>query len=434
MFPPPPQRVVITGVGLITPLGIDRESSWQGMKNGNRATRWLDPCDWDIQQPRQYSQTRGMAAGAPAPMLRFCDDQISMGRGSDNALGINLAACDPVIQLAVCAAYEAMEDAKLEVTHLNRNRIGCVVGTSKGGLRSFAQSFRHRLKHNVDFSAELWTQLFPNAPAAALSRLFDLRGPCLCPITACATGLASLVRGAELIRTGYCDAVVVGSTDASLQQVLLASFQRLGVLARGFDDPETACRPFDRHRNGFLVGEGAGMLIMERSDCAADRGAIPYAEWVSDGCVTDCAGLTQLEPQPHALTRLIQDVLRRAELTSDEIDYVNLHGTATIQNDICETRALNAALGRSAQHVCCSALKGGIGHLLGSAGSVELACTLLAMRDSTIPPTVNLDEQDVDCDLNFTPREPRRQRIENALKLSLGFGGHLIAAVVRKTQ
>ena len=241
----------------------------------------------------------------------------------------------------------------------------------------------------------------------------------------------SLCRGFELIRDGHCDIVLTGSSDASLCTSVLASFGRLGVLARGFDDPATACRPFDRHRDGFVVGEGAAVLVMERLDHALQRGARPYAEWVTAGYAADVSGITRLEEQPTGLIRLIRDVLRRADLTAAEIDYANLHGTATLQNDLCETRALKQALGPTSRTLCCSSLKGGLGHLLGAAGSVETAAALLAMREGVVPPTVNLTESDSGCDLDYTPRHPRPRRIENTLKLSLGFGGHLVAAVLR---
>jgi len=241
-----------------------------------------------------------------------------------------------------------------------------------------------------------------------------------------------LNRGFELVRDGHCDVVLAGSSDASLCTSVLASFHRLGVLARGFDDPATACRPFDRHRSGFVVGEGAAMLVLERLDRAVARGAPIYAEWIASGYAADVSGVTQLEEKPLGLIRLIHDVLRRAGLTASEIDYVNLHGTATQQNDLCETNALKQAFGTAAKSLRCSSLKGGVGHLLGAAGSVEVAATMLAMRDGVIPPTVNLTEPDSDCDLDYTPGSPRPQRIENALKLSLGFGGHLVAAIVRE--
>jgi len=400
-------RVVVTGVGLVTPFGRDRESSWQGLLSGRSATRWLD----DENHPGH--------TWAGAPM----------------AIGVSSSEkqTDPVVQLALDASREAVADAGLVLESEDRTRVGCVIGTSKGGLASFARAYRSlTMTNEKDFPAEVWRQFQPNAPAACVSRTFDLRGPSLCMVAACATGLANLVRGAELIRDGHCDVVLAGSSDASLHAAVQAPFHRMGVLARGFDDPANACRPFDQQRNGFVVGEGAGVLVMERADRATARGATAYAEWVTGGSAADISGITRLEEDATGLSTLIQSVLKRAKLTSAEIDYANLHGTATRANDVCETHALHAAFGPAARDVRCSGLKGAIGHLLGAAGSVETAATLLAMRDGLIPPTVNLNEQDAACDLDYTPRNAQPRRIENALKVSLGFGGHLVAAVLRE--
>lgn len=409
------KRVVVTGIGLVTPFGSDRETSWLGLCSGRSATRWLDIDDENYSDNRR-GRVAGLLAGAPS-----------------NSAMSDVSDLDPVVSQAVTSAAEAIDDANIVLDDFDRNRIGCVIGTSKGGLRSFARLLRqtHSRANSETNPQNEWNQFQPNAAASTISQHFDLRGPALCPVAACATGLASLVRGADLIRDDYCDVVLAGSTDASLQEAILASFHRMGVLANGFDDPRTACRPFDRNRSGFLVGEGAAVFVMEDLDFAIARRARPYAEWMTAGLATDHSGITRLDEQATSLTRLIQDVLRRADLTSDEIDYINLHGTATIPNDVCETRALKAALGMASRHVRCSSVKGAIGHLLGAAGSVEMAATLLAMRDGVIPPTINLQSADEQCDLDYTPLQPQRQRIENALKLSLGFGGHLVAAAVR---
>jgi 3-oxoacyl-[acyl-carrier-protein] synthase II len=418
----PSNRVVITGIGLVTPLGTNRESSWQRIQQGDCATRWLNSAELPLSvDDRKQFNRAGLFAGAPA--------------FNPKALHREGKTYDPVVSMALNSAEEAIADADLDWATLNRERFGCVVGTSKGGLRSFAKASQ-AIKSNSDQVdiGQLWNQFQPNAAVSTLSAQFDLRGPALCPVAACATGLTCLVRAAELIRDGHCDTVLAGSSDASLQEAVLSSFNRMGVLASGFDDATEACRPFDRQRNGFLIGEGAAIFVLERLDNALARGKTPYAEWVTGGMASDITGLTHLDQQSSSLSWLISDVLRRSELTSSEIDYVNLHGTATVMNDLCETRAVKTALGPSAARVSCSSLKGAMGHLLGAAGSVELAATALAIRDRVIPPTVNLQEPDSECDLNYTAIQPQTRRIENALKLSLGFGGHLVAAVIREFQ
>lgn len=409
----PAQRVLVTGIGMVSPAGPDRESSWNGLREGARAARWLEPGE-GLPASEEPSVPY---AGAPAAWFPELPGRI-----------------DPVVSLALRAADEAIRDAALPLPFPSPQRAGCVAGTSKGGLSSFTAAWKARTSRPVDTLScpdDWWNRFEPASAARHLAARYDLRGAALCPIAACATGTVSVARGADLIRAGQCDVVLAGSSDASLHPAVLASFRRLRVLARDFDDPAEACRPFDRRRDGFLIGEGAAVLVLEGLDHALARGAVPYAEWLADGAAADPAHLTQLDGDPTSLSRLIVDVLRRAGVAPDEIDYVNLHGTATRQNDLCETRAVKGALGTAARRASASSLKGTIGHLLGAAGSVELAATILALRDGTVPPTANLRAPDVECDLDYTPNVPQRRRLETALKLSLGFGGHLAAAVLR---
>ncbi len=232
-----------------------------------------------------------------------------------------------------------------------------------------------------------WTRLAPSGPSQTVADLFNLQGAALAPVTACATGLSSILRGAELIRNGECDVVLAGSADASLTPAVMASFRKLGVLAKSSGDPAERVRPYDRNRSGFLIGEGSGIVVLESESHAKARGAKPIAEWLTGGMVCEAVGRTQLNARPEALVWLIRDVLRRSELAPADIDYIGLHGTATKANDIAEVRAVKAAFGRHAYLLSASSLKGAIGHLLGAAGSVELASMLLAMRAVVLPPT-----------------------------------------------
>jgi 3-oxoacyl-[acyl-carrier-protein] synthase II len=405
--------VVITGIGLVTPAGSDRESSWFGIREGVRAGCWLTGARGGLAQALPSATMR--LAGAPAAW---------------HDASISKRYFDPVVSLALRAADEALADAGLTERSIVPQRSGCVIGTSKGGLKSFAaacSAFAGEAEH----LGRLWEQFLPDAASRYLAARYNLRGAALCPVAACATGLVCIARGAELIEQRICDVVLAGSADASLCPSVLASFQRLGVLARPVEGPESACRPFDRRRNGFLVGEGAALVVLERASHAASRGASWYANWLAGETAADPAHLAQLETDPRSLTHLIESVLRAARVAPDEVDYISLHGTATRQNDVCETVALKRALGPWARRACGSSLKGTIGHLLGAAGSVELAAAVLALRDGIVPPTANLREPDRECDLDYTPNEPRMRRLQTALKLSLGFGGHLACAVLR---
>lgn len=408
-------RVVVTGIGLVTPFAVGREASWRQIRTGARAARRVElPL---VTPPTKESVTGLDCFGAPAPLV---------ARAS--------AGDEPIIDLALTAAEEAFADAGLPAGFSTPDRLGCVIGTSKGGLRS-ASRFLLATRNVMDESApteasgELWKRFLPNTPALAVAARWGAQGPVLCPVAACATGLVSLQRGVDLIHEGVCDVVLAGSTDASLTPLVVASFQRLGVLARG-SDAATAGRPFDVRRNGFVIGEGAAVLVLESHAHAAARKAKAYAEWLSGGLLADAAGLTHLDTTGAGLTRLVRDVLSRGNIAPDEIDYINLHGTGTRENDVCETRGLRGALGAAAARPGCSSLKGAIGHLLGAAGSVETACALLALRDGIIPPTVNLEQPDPQCDLDYTPGAARSAELRTALKLSLGFGGHLTAALL----
>lgn len=407
-------RVVVTGIGLVTPFAASREASWSSIRSGERAVRWLSADEFALDQRFPAS---ARFAGAPHT------SQIESG------------CIEPVIQLANTAAIEAIHDSGLNAEFFSEHgeRCGCVIGTSKVGLRSFARAF-HALKSNAadDMTAEFgWDQLGPDAAVRSVASTWKLRGPSLCPVAACATGLVSILRGAELIRSGTCDVVLAGSTDASLVPIVLGSFQRLGVMARGFEDPAQACRPFDADRSGFVIGEGAAVLVLERLEFAQARRASIYAEFLGGGMANDPSGITQMEPDGASLARLIADVLRRAKMTPAEIDYISLHGTATRANDVAETQAVRSAFGTHADRILCSSVKGAIGHLLGAAGSVETAITLLALRDQFAPPTVNLETTDPQCDLDYVASAARPARLRNVMKLSLGFGGHLAVGLFR---
>lgn len=434
-------RVMITGIGLVTPLGTDRETSWQGLLSGERAVSAL-PSDEPFWPAATFGARRLDSA-------RAVEDGIS--RDEDLRQELEFLLQEPNIRMACSAALEAVEHAGLDLSEVNLNRSACVIGTSKGGTHSWHQLWSHdrvlaeqsqscgdlrevaeqfeRKRH--ENPGALWLRMAPHGPASVVASILNLRGGALAPITACATGLSSIMRGADLIRHGECDVVLAGSSDASLTPAVIASFRKLGVLAKGDCDPKELVKPFDRNRNGFAIGEGSGIVVLESEAHAEARGAKPMSEWLTGGMASEATGLTQLQQQPEALTWLIGDVLRRSGLSPADIDYISLHGTATKANDLAETRAIKVAFGNHAYDLAASSLKGAIGHLLGAAGSVEFAATLLAMRDGQLPPTMNLTDPDDECDLEYVAGESQCREVRHAMKLSLGFGGHLVAGVVR---
>jgi 3-oxoacyl-[acyl-carrier-protein] synthase II len=408
-------RVVVTGIGLRTGLGLSAQETWENLKAGRQAFRVLD-----------------VPTAPGTPPYVGCP----VARPVNEALGTLCLAAD--------AAYS---DAGLRLPHepgghdLDRERAAVVVGMSKGDLGKLSEMHRALYAREPDAQKTLedWELMtWPNSVAAFLAHFWDFRGPCLAPVAACATGLIAALQGAALIRRGVCDLAVVGAGDASLEPLVLGAFRRMGVLARvdvrAGDDPARALRPWDKNRSGFLVGEGAAVLVLERDDHARARGVAPYAELAGGASGADAHHLTDLNPDPTGLAHVIGRALADAGVAVGEIDHVNVHGTATLGNDPLECRALRMALGPRADRVACSANKGQIGHLLGAAGAAELAITCLALRDGFIPPTLNLTDPDPACDLDGTPLVGRRREIDAALKLSIGFGGHLAVAVVKRWE
>ncbi|QDT89350.1 beta-ketoacyl-[acyl-carrier-protein] synthase family protein [Gimesia algae] len=412
------RRVVITGIGLITPYAVGREQSWQKLLSGHSATRLLQDLSNQLGRP---------IAGGIIP-----DAELSSTSHTRTPFQM-----DPSIDLTLKATSEAIEDAGLDRRQLSSESAGCVIGSSKGGIAGYAEltaASHNKSTANDSIPPEFWLQCLPTACSQAVTAEYGLQGAALTPVSACATGLSSVMRGADLIRDGICDTVIAGSADASLVPAVLGSFQRMGVLATDFPSSAQACKPYDSRRNGFVVGEGAGIMILESLEHALERNATPYAEWLGGGLGADSTHLMQFDPAAESLARLIKDTLQRAHVSAAELDYINLHGTGTQINDLYETRALQNALGDLASSIPCSSLKGGMGHLLGAAGSVELGFTILAMRDHIIPATLNLEHPDPQCNLNYTPRVAVPKTIRTALKLSFGFGGHLVAGLLRNWQ
>ena len=396
-------RVVVTGIGLITPLGASTETSWTALCQGRRAVRAIALADGST------------AFGCPSPIEFKGDDE-------------------PAVNLLERAADQALEHAKLDPNTLDLDRVGVLAGLSKGGFRNLAH-VHHSILRNEAPRTEDWLFSWPNAGAALLSARIGARGPCLAPIAACATGLVAVAQGADLIRRDVCDVVLAGAGDASLEPLVLAAFQKMKVLAHVDPaDPQAAIRPWDRARSGFLVGEGAAVFVLEKLDHSQVRGATPIVEILGGALGSDGYHETALNPDPSGLARVIARALCYSSVNIRELDYINVHATATRTNDPLECRALHMALGTHADRIVCSANKAQIGHLLGAAGAVELAIACLAIRDSFAPPTLNLTDADLACDLDAAPLVGRTMPIRAALKLSIGFGGHFAVLCLQKVD
>lgn len=395
-------EVAITGIGLATGLGATLEETWRRLRAGEHAIARLDG--------ERFEGRLGPYHGARIPEIPRVGD----------------APSPRLIERLAIAAYR---DAGLSGLR-DSERLGVAVGLSKGWIEGLAAHADRRVERG---RYAFWTRWWPDGASRRIAAFFHARGPTLAPVAACATGLVAVLQGADLIRRGVCDVVFAGAVDASLHPLILGAFDRMGTLARvDHDAPGRAIRPWDGARSGFLVGEGGAVFVLERADHARDRGARPFAKLAGGALGSDAHHITDLDPDPATLAGLIARALANAGVRPTEVDYVNVHGTATRVNDPLECRALRMALGSDANRVACSANKAQIGHTLGAAGAVELAIACMAIRDQFVPPTLNLDDPDPACDLDGTPSIGRSRPIGAALKLSLGFGGHLAALVLER--
>ena len=396
------EPLVITGVGLITSLGADRESVWDAVRQGRSGVRPLQGID-----------------GLPDGLLLAAT--VDVEGIPDRSL--------KVVHLCDVAAQEALRDAGLDSDQVDRDRLGCWVSACMPDDTAVLDP-EGATRRDENGEIKWYHQFMPDVALAHVKRKHRLYGPGMSHSTACASGLIELLSATRALRDGQCDAALVGSGEA-VSRMLAAGFHRMRVLAY-HEDPEQACRPFDSQRSGFVLGEGAAMFVVERLGHAMRRGAKIYAQIESCRCLSEAHHITGLDENASTLTRLIEDTLTEARLDSKDIGYVNAHGTATEQNDRVEMRGIYRALGPETASYCVSATKSMHGHLLNAAGCVELAITTLAMRDGFAPPTINLTDPDPECQFDGVPLVGRTSRFQHALKLSLAFGGHLVAVCLSR--
>jgi 3-oxoacyl-(acyl-carrier-protein) synthase len=333
------------------------------------------------------------------------------------------------IPLCRQTAAEALADARVHLAELDRDRFGCSIGAHMGDSDYVTERLGRFDLMPVGKQA-WWRQLLPNTSCYMVANDYGLGGPRLSNSTACASGTIAILKAIRAIQDGQCDIALAGSSEA-IHPLFAAGFYNMRVLAK-HDEPARACRPFDVNRNGFVMGEGAAMLVLERLDRARQRGARIYAEALGGRTLTDARHMTNLDADSDALEHLIRTTMRSAGVVPRDIAYINAHGTGTQQNDLLESRGIRASFGRWADSVCVSSNKAMLGHLVNASGSVELAITALALRDGFAPPTLNLTDPDPECDLDCIPLVGRERPLEHALKLSIAFGGHLAAVILRR--
>ena len=402
------RRVVITGMGVVTPVGNDLETFWSNLKNGVSGIRTIDAFDTSGYDCRIGGQVRDFD---PKSVFKNPKD---------------VRRTDRFSQLAMAAAKMALKDSGIDVVNLKRrDRFGVLVSSGIGGLKTLQDQLTILLTKGPSRTSPFTIpMLLSNMASGLIAMEFDLHGPNMCIVTACATSNNAIGESWRIIKFGDADLFLAGGSEASIVEIGLAGFSAMRALSTRNDEPERASRPFDRDRDGFVVSEGAGIMVVEELEHAKARGAKIYCELTGYGLSADAYHMTAPPPDGEGAARAMQLALEHARLSSDQVDYINAHATSTDIGDICETRAIKQVFGDHAYKVAISSTKSMTGHLLGGAGGVEMAACVLAIRDSVVPPTINLENPGEECDLDYTPNVAREKKVRVALNNSFGFGGH----------
>ncbi|HXN06994.1 MAG TPA: beta-ketoacyl-ACP synthase II [Nitrospiria bacterium] len=409
----PKRRVVVTGVGLVTPLGIGVEKTWEALiagKSGAGKITRFDASDYPVQIAAEV-------------------------KDFDPALYIEkkeIKKMDTFIHFALAASQMAVDDAGIKFTEEIKDRVGVYVGAGMGGLPAIESNFMTLLEKGPRKVTPFFIPMtIINLAPGQISIRFGLRGPNTSAVTACATGNTCIGDAFRMIQRGDVDAMIAGGAESTVCRLAIAGFAASRALSTRNDDPERASRPFDRDRDGFLLGEGAGILILEELEFARNRGARIYAELVGYGTTSDAYHITSPPEDGRGAVRCMQLALKDGEVSPDEIEYINAHATSTFADKV-ETVAIKTTFGERARQIPVSSTKSMTGHLLGAAGGAEAVFTLLAMDRGIIPPTINLENPDPECDLDYVPNKARAKHFSCALSNSFGFGGTNASLVFKK--
>jgi len=409
-------RVVVTGLGAITPLGLNVETFWRRLlagESGIDRIQAFDPSNLDVQiaaEVKGFDPRDFMDVKAARRMDRFA-------------------------QFAVAAAGEAIRDAGLEITPANADRIGVMMNTGGGGIHAMVRevlTFEHRGPGRV---SPFFIPIFaPNMGACQVSIIYGITGPVMASVAACAAGTQAFVDALRMLRNGEVDVMIAGGTEAGLEPVAVAAFANMGALSRRNEEPQKASRPFDRDRDGFVFGEGCAVMVLETEEHARRRGARIYCELAGGALTADAYHVSAPAPNGAGSAKAMAQALACAGLRPEDVDYICAHGTSTPLNDVSETVAIKAVFGEHAYRVAISSPKSMIGHLVGAAGAVSGVVCALAIRDNVVPPTINLDNPDPECDLDYVPHVARPMTVHVAMANAFGFGGQNAVAVFKRYE
>lgn len=407
-------RVVVTGVGGVTPVGIGREEIWENIKNGvsgiGTITRFV-PTDFACH------------VGAEVKDFQVTDyiDKKEAKR------------MDLFVQYAVAGAKMAIEDAKLDMDSEDPTRVGVMVGSGIGGINTLCEQHKRMLEKGPGkVSPFMIPMMISNMAVGQIGIMFNCKGINMTTVSACASGTDSIGHAMLAVQRGDADVIIAGGAEATINELALAGFSSMKALTTRNDIPEKACSPFDANRDGFIMGEGSGILIIESLEHALQRGANIIAELVGYGSTNDAYHMTAPAPEGEGGARCLALAVKDAGIKPEDIDYINAHGTSTPYNDKFETAAIKTVFGDHAYKLAVSSTKSMTGHMLGAAGGVEGIITALAVKDDYLPPTINLETPDPECDLDYVPNKGRKSEINYAISNSLGFGGHNASIVFKK--
>ncbi len=412
------RRVVVTGLGAITPLGHDVEATWDGLLGGQSGIdriNCFDPSDLDVQI---------------AAEVKDFDVERRLGRR-------RARRCDRFSLLALEAAHQAVEDSGIDFGEggSDRDRVGVLIGTGIGGVLTLLENYDvYRTRGHQRVSPFMIPSLMPNGAAANVAIDYDLRGVNFAVSSACATGSHAIGEAAGMIRRGDADVIICGGSEAAIHPLAIAALANMGAISRRNDEPQRASRPFDAERDGFVLGEGAAVIVLESLDHARHRGAQIWAELVGYAGTCDAFHIAAPDESGEGAARAMALALRDAGLRPVEVDYINAHGTSTPLNDGIETQAIRTVFGAHADRLAVSSTKSMIGHLMGAAGAVEALVCVLSLDTGWVPPTINYENPDPACDLDYVPNEARELAPKVVLSNSFGFGGHNACLVFRRWE
>ena len=408
------KRVVVTGLGAITPIGNTLAEYWEGLLSGRNGIGPITLFDASRHDCRIAGEVKGFS---PHEYMDRKDAK----------------RMDRFAQFGVAASKQAIADGQFVINELNAEQVGVIIGTGVGGLKVLEdQQEVYLTKGPSRCSPFMIPTMIANMAAGLTAIHIGAKGPNSCTVTACASGANAVGDAFRLIQSGYAQAMICGGTEAAVTPLALAGFAASKALSTRNDDPAHASRPFDRDRNGFVMGEGAGILLLEELEHALSRGARIYAEIVGYGMTCDAYHMTAPVPGGEGAARAMQMAMKDGGITPEQVSYINAHGTSTPANDVTETKAIKKALGDAAYKVAISSTKSMTGHLLGGSGGIEAVAAVMAIANDQLPPTINLENPDPECDLDYVPNHSRAQKVDVVLSNSFGFGGHNVTLAFKK--